>query len=96
MFYAHDLILDDPYFLNQWALNNISQDPPHGTADADIDAPQGWDITTGDPNIITIAILDTGIPMKDGTLSHPDLNDQNKIILGPDLLPRTMFITNLG
>jgi len=31
-----------------------------GTPDADIDAPEAWDITSGDPTV-KIAILDTGI-----------------------------------
>ena len=60
------------YFEEQWGLNNTGQqhtsfDPflgtpiqVNGVADADIDAPEGWDITTGDPSV-KIAILDTGI-----------------------------------
>ncbi|NIO63665.1 MAG: S8 family serine peptidase, partial [Gammaproteobacteria bacterium] len=40
-----------------------------GTVDADIDAPEAWDIQTGDPDII-IAITDTGVDY-----SHPDLAD---------------------
>lgn len=67
----------------QWALNNTGQSPANGTADADVDAPDAWDITTGSSNVI-IAILDSGIPMQNGQLSHPDLDDPNKIILGPD------------
>jgi len=67
----------------QWALNNTGQSPANGTADADVDAPEAWDITTGSSNVI-IAILDSGIPMQNGQLSHPDLDDPNKIILGPD------------
>ena len=48
------------YFEEQWGLNNTGQahtsfDPVGnpiqvgGEPDADIDAPEGWDITTGDP-----------------------------------------------
>jgi thermitase len=60
---------DRDYFAEQWGLNNTGQpltDPDTGnsindaTVDADIDAPEGWDITTGDP-AVKIAILDTGI-----------------------------------
>ncbi len=78
---------DDIYFLDghQWALKNTGQDPPAGTNDADIDAPEAWDITTGSSDVI-IAILDTGIPMLNNLLSHPDLDNTNKIILGPDYI----------
>lgn len=59
------------YFHEQWALNNTGQehtmpDPllgavlVSGTADADIDAPEAWDITQGNP-AVKIAILDTGV-----------------------------------
>ena len=44
-----------------------------GTIDADIDAPEAWNISTGNSDVI-IAILDTGIPMQNGSLSHPDLD----------------------
>lgn len=87
---------DDPYYLgtspatypHQWALNNTGQDPPGGTSDADIDAPEAWDYETGSSGIL-VAILDTGIPMQNGSLSHPDLNDANRIILGPDVSSET-------
>jgi len=76
---------NDPFFLDghQWALKNTGQTPPGGTNDADIDAPEAWNISQGSANTI-IAILDTGIPMLSGALSHPDLDDANKFILGPD------------
>jgi len=59
------------YFEEQWGLNNTGQqhtntDPLFGTVqvtgtpDADIDAPEGWDLSTGNPSV-KIAILDTGI-----------------------------------
>jgi uncharacterized repeat protein (TIGR01451 family) len=58
---------DDAYFTNQWALNNTGQDPPGGTPDADIDAPEGWDISTGSSDIV-IAIIDEGVDT-----THEDL-----------------------
>jgi len=58
---------NDPCFPEMWALNNTGQ--TGGTADADIDAPEAWDVTTGDPNVI-VAVIDTGIDY-----NHPDLVD---------------------
>ncbi len=67
------LIPNDTYFDLQWGLHNTGQTIPpdqpanEGVPDADIDAPEAWTISTGDPNTV-IAILDTGIQME-----HPDL-----------------------
>ncbi len=68
------VIPNDTYFANQWHLNNTGQSG--GTPDADIDAPEAWLITTGDPNII-VAVLDEGVDT-----SHPDLI--NNITAGYD------------
>lgn len=57
---------NDPYYNSQWALHNTGQSG--GVVDADIDAPEAWDTTQGDPNII-VAVLDTGVQQ-----NHPDLN----------------------
>ncbi len=68
----HSLVIpDDPYFDMQWALNQDS--------DCDIDAPESWDIETGDENIV-IAIQDTGVDW-----DHPDLRDNIWINTGEDL-----------
>ncbi len=71
---------DDRYW-RQWHLNNTGQSPTNGTPGADISAEQAWDITTGDSDVV-IAILDTGIPMQNGELSHEDLSQTNRVILG--------------
>jgi subtilisin family serine protease len=68
---AGGIITGREYFEEQWGLNNTGQDHTSfdflgnpiqvsGVPDADIDAPEGWDITTGNP-AVKIAILDTGI-----------------------------------
>ena len=61
------VVPNDQYFPNQWHLHNTGQ--TGGTPGADIDAPEAWEITVGDPNIV-IAILDTGVDT-----NHPDLID---------------------
>jgi subtilisin family serine protease len=50
---------NDPDFGQLWGL--------HQTNDADIDAPEAWDTTTGS-DAVTVAVVDTGV-----TSSHPDL-----------------------
>ncbi len=55
---------NDPCFPYLWGLHNTGQ--TGGTPDADIDAPEAWDIAT-DSNIIE-AVIDTGVDY-----THPDL-----------------------
>lgn len=55
---------DDSYFSALWGMHNTGQ--TGGTVDADIDAPEAWDIIT-DSNVI-VAVIDTGIDYM-----HPDL-----------------------
>jgi subtilisin family serine protease len=54
----------------QWGLHNTGQSVfGHvGTADADIDAPEAWDLARGSKQII-VAVLDTGIDHSRGDLS---------------------------
>jgi subtilisin family serine protease len=58
---------NDPKYLDDtlWALNNNGQ--KGGTPDADIDAPEAWDVLTSASNII-VAVLDTGV-----RATHEDL-----------------------
>ena len=61
---------NDVNFSNQWHLNNIGQvicGNISGKPDADIDAPEAWDMQKGSPNVV-IAIIDSGIDY-----THPDL-----------------------
>lgn len=56
---------DDTHYGQQWALYNNGS--TGGTADADIDAREAWNIETGDPDVL-IAVLDTGVDWR-----HEDL-----------------------
>ncbi|CAD5910740.1 S8 family serine peptidase [Planktothrix agardhii] len=56
---------NDPGYSQLWGLNNIGQSG--GKADADIDAPEAWDIQRGNPNLV-IGVIDTGVDY-----NHPDL-----------------------
>ncbi|MBN1391347.1 MAG: S8 family serine peptidase [Sedimentisphaerales bacterium] len=48
---------NDTRFSELWAMHNTGQ--AGGTADADIDAPEAWNINTGSNNIV-VAVTDTG------------------------------------
>ncbi|MEG4489669.1 S8 family serine peptidase, partial [Microcoleus sp. D2_18a_B4] len=56
---------NDPGYSQLWGLNNTGQ--TGGTADADIDASEAWDIQKGNPNTV-IGVIDTGVDY-----NHPDL-----------------------
>jgi len=49
---------DDEEFSACWGLHNEGQ--TFGSPDADIDAPEAWDLRTGAPGVI-VAIIDTGV-----------------------------------
>ncbi|MGQ9631975.1 MAG: S8 family serine peptidase [bacterium] len=59
---------NDPYYEHQWYLNNIGQTLPIdvtdgsnvGIPDADVDAPEAWDIQTGKSSVV-VAVIDSGI-----------------------------------
>ena len=52
------IIPNDTRFNDLWGMNNTGQ--TGGTLDADIDAPEAWDIHTGSGSII-VAVTDTGV-----------------------------------
>lgn len=71
-------IPNDEYFIHQWNLHNTGQecnDGNFGTPDADIDAPEAWSITKGNPNVV-VAVLDWGL-----TNNHSDLPNTRQIRL---------------
>ena len=70
-YYRHTCAIpNDTDFDLLWGLHNTGQyvHGTSGTPDADIDAPEAWEITTGSSDIV-IAVVDTGVDY-----SHPDLS----------------------
>ena len=67
--YRAAAIPDDPGFDQLWALNSTGQvvAGTSGMADADIDAAEAWDVTTGAPGTV-VAVVDSGVDRV-----HPDL-----------------------
>jgi subtilisin family serine protease/fibronectin type 3 domain-containing protein len=59
---------NDSSFAQLWGLHNTGQsvNGTGGTADADIDAPEAWDVVTGGSSVV--GVIDTGVDF-----SHPDL-----------------------
>lgn len=60
-----DAVPNDGSFGSLWGLNSTGQ--IGGTADADIDAPEAWDIHRGSGNFV-VGVIDTGVDYR-----HPDL-----------------------
>ena len=67
LLYADAAMPNDPKFNKLWGMHNTGQ--TGGTSDADIDAPEAWDIATGSEEIV-VASIDTGVDYK-----HEDLKD---------------------
>jgi subtilisin family serine protease len=64
---ALSTIPNDTRFNDLWGMHNTGQ--TGGTPDADIDAPQAWDISTGNSQVV-VAVIDTGVDYH-----HVDLAD---------------------
>jgi thermitase len=63
--YVPEAAPNDTLFASQYALHNVGQSG--GTPDADIDAPEAWEVSVGSDSIV-IGIVDTGV-----NVNHPDL-----------------------
>ena len=63
------VVPNDTSFGQLWGLHNTGQvvDGAAGAVDADIDAPEAWDVTTGSSAVV-IAVIDSGVAWE-----HPDL-----------------------
>ena len=59
------VVPNDPRFQELWGMHNIGQ--TGGINDADIDAPEAWDIKTGSESVL-VAVIDTGVDY-----NHEDL-----------------------
>jgi subtilisin family serine protease len=61
---------DDPRFTDLWGLNNTGQtvNGVAGTADADIDGREGWNLGAGLGSSVRVAAVDSGVAR-----THPDL-----------------------
>lgn len=62
--------VNDPKFDQQWSLNNTGQavNEITGKPDADIDAPEAWNLETENQQDVVVAVIDTGV-----AYDHPDL-----------------------
>ena len=69
IYHATSTTPDDPRFGGLWGLHNTGQtvDGQGGTIDADIDAPEAWDRSTGSASTV-VAVVDSGVAWE-----HPDL-----------------------
>ena len=67
--YADIVPPDDTHFNRLWGLHNSGQNVngTNGTDDADIDALEAWDVTTGSGDAV-VAVIDSGVDV-----NHPDL-----------------------
>ncbi|MHC4574925.1 MAG: S8 family serine peptidase [Planctomycetota bacterium] len=74
---------DPNYYPEQWGLHNAGQSFPihncgtrSGTSDADIDAPEAWDIEK-DANEIVVAVIDSGVDYNHADLAANMWTDAN-------------------
>lgn len=64
--YKASIVPNDPRLSDLWGMNNTGAN--NGTTDIDIDAPEAWDLTTGNDQII-VGVVDTGV-----NFNHSDLS----------------------
>lgn len=72
---------NDPLFPEQWSLYNFGQNG--FTVDADIDAPEAWDITLGNSSL-KVAVIDSGVDYTHEDLAANILRDAKGRVVGYD------------
>ena len=75
--YAVSTFPNDPFFNSLWGLHNSGQSG--GKADADMDAPEAWDLSTGSKSVI-VGVIDSGVDY-----NHEDL--KANMWINPDEIP---------
>ncbi len=88
-YYPAGIGSNDTYKINLWGLDNTGQtvNTISGTNNADINAPEAWEINEGTGASIVVAVIDSGV-----AYNHPDLinnmwdgsncKDENGVALG--------------
>jgi thermitase len=64
---------NDERYTEQWGLKATRFEQAVGHA-------------SGNVNRVVLAILDTGVPLVNGKLSHPDLSGEQRFFIGPDII----------
>ena len=64
---------NDERYVEQWGLKEVRFE-------------QSLAHSAGNVNRVVLAILDTGIPLQTGMLSHPDLRGEQRFFIGPDFV----------
>jgi subtilisin family serine protease len=72
---------NDPQFSGLWHLHNTGQ--TGGSVDADVDAPEAWDIQDGDPSVV-VAVLDSGTDHTHLDLHANIWNNPGEVLDGTD------------
>jgi subtilisin family serine protease len=72
---------NDERFDALWGMHNTGQS--FGTPDADIDAAEAWNTTTGSDSVI-VAVIDTGVDYTHSDLTDNILRDANGRVVGHD------------
>jgi len=76
-----DAVPNDPRFGDMYGLDNSGQ--TGGIADADIDAPEAWDLAVGSPDVV-VGVLDSGMDMEHEDLAANLYTNPGEVLNGLD------------